>query len=289
MEVKAKPLSILITGCSAGGIGSALALAFASRGHHVFATLRNTNKVSPELSAFPNVTVLQLDVTVMSSITAAVEAVTKTTGGLDILVNNAGVSFVMPLIDVDIEQGKRLFETNFWGVLAVTTAFMDLLVQAKGTVVNISSVAAELNVPWFGIYTASKGALTTLSETLRLEVAPLGVQVQTIMVGNVKTNALVDKAAFVLPPTSRYLEIRDAIARWVAGGDRPKGMSPDVFAEKLVKDILSRKRGLIYRGGESSTAAFISRYLPTWIMNYLVCRKTGLEELAASFKAPKRD
>jgi NAD(P)-dependent dehydrogenase (short-subunit alcohol dehydrogenase family) len=147
-----RTLHILITGCSAGGIGSALASSLASRGHHVFATLRNPSKISPELSSLSNVTVLALDVTDSSSIASAVESVAKVTGGkgLDILVNNAGIGYTMPLVDTDIEEGKRLFDTNVWGALAMTKAFMDLLVQASGAVVNISSVGGEVNTPWHG-------------------------------------------------------------------------------------------------------------------------------------------
>lgn len=140
--------SVLITGCSAGGIGFALAEEFQARGFHVFATARTRSKTS-NIENLPNVTFIPLDVTSSSTITAAVEIVKAHTGGtLDYLVNNAGRNYVMPTLDVDINEGKRLFDVNFWGALAVTQAFVPMLIAAKGTIVNICSISSHINVPW---------------------------------------------------------------------------------------------------------------------------------------------
>lgn len=140
--------SVLITGCSAGGIGFALAEEFQARGFHVFATARTRSKTS-NIENLPNVTFIPLDVSNSSTISAAVEVVKAHTGGtLDYLVNNAGRVYFMPTLDVDIDEGKRLFDTNFWGALAVTQAFAPFLIAAKGTIVNICSISSHINVPW---------------------------------------------------------------------------------------------------------------------------------------------
>lgn len=142
------PKSVLITGCSEGGIGGALAEAFQERGLHVFATARTPSKM-PNLAKRPNVTILTLDVTVQSSITAAVEAVKAYTGGtLDYLVNNSGCGLFMPVLDVEIAQAKRLFDTNLWGALDVTQQFAPLLIAAGGTLVNINSITTHVYCPW---------------------------------------------------------------------------------------------------------------------------------------------
>lgn len=143
--------TVLITGASAGGIGSALALSFQKRGLHVFATVRNPQKAA-HLASLPNVSILELDVTSSASIAAAVEAVrAKTEGrGLDFLVNNSGSGYSIPLLDADLEEGRKLFEVNLWGMLGVIQKFAPLLVKAGGTVVNISSVGGEVNAPWIG-------------------------------------------------------------------------------------------------------------------------------------------
>lgn len=142
--------SILITGCSDGGIGSALARVFQSRGYHVFATARTLSKMS-ELADLSLVSLLTLDITVSSHITAAVESVRRETGGtLDYLINNAGRNHFSPLLDASIDESKRIFDTNLWGSLAVTQAFAPLVIKAKGTIVNITSISGHLNLPWMG-------------------------------------------------------------------------------------------------------------------------------------------
>lgn len=155
--------TVLITGTSAGGIGSALAQAFQKRGLHVFATARDASKIDHGLAELPNVSLLTLDVTSSSSISAAVAAVRAHTsagdgrhgghhGSLDYLVNNAGAGQVAPFLDVELEEARRVFEVNFWGVLAVTQAFAPLLVEARGAVVNVGSVAAEAWNPYESEY-----------------------------------------------------------------------------------------------------------------------------------------
>lgn len=144
------PPTVLITGCSEGGIGSALAHAFQQRGHHVFATARNPEKMT-SLQNLPNVTLLPLDVTSTSQIKAAVDAVGKATGGtLDYLVNNAGHNHFRPILDEDLEETRALFETNVWGPLAVMQAFSKMVIKAKGCAVFVTSIAGYGNSPWMG-------------------------------------------------------------------------------------------------------------------------------------------
>lgn len=103
------------------------------------------------LLELPGVRSLTLDVTDVQQTRQAVADVALITGGkLDVLVNNAGCNYTMPLLDCNIEDGKRLFDANFWGVLQVTQAFAALLASSQGRVVNISSIASVLNTPWMG-------------------------------------------------------------------------------------------------------------------------------------------
>lgn len=143
--------SVLVTGCSAGGIGGAIALNLATSGHHVFATARNTAKIAPELSSLPNVTVIQMDVTSSASVTEAAKIVTESGRGLDALVNNAGGGYGAPILDMDIDKAKRLHEVNVWGVVRCVKAFSDLLIESRGRIVNMSSVGAVVNMPWIGM------------------------------------------------------------------------------------------------------------------------------------------
>jgi 1-acylglycerone phosphate reductase len=144
--------TVLITGCSAGGIGAAMTKAFTDLDYHVFATLRDTAKAGP-LAQMANVEILQLEVTSRESIEQCVLEVQSRTGGtLDVLVNNAGADFVIPLLDASIEEAKKLYDVNVWSILATTQAFAPLLIKAKGTVCNISSIVATMPLAWGGKY-----------------------------------------------------------------------------------------------------------------------------------------
>jgi NAD(P)-dependent dehydrogenase (short-subunit alcohol dehydrogenase family) len=146
------PKSVLITGCSDGGLGSALALSFAKHANmHIFATARDTSKMSA-LSDKSNITLVHLDVTNAQSIKSAVATVSSATGGkLDYLVNNAGRNQYMPILDEDLDVARQVFETNVWGALAVIQGFRDLIVSAKGVVVSVSSVGGHCTVPYMGM------------------------------------------------------------------------------------------------------------------------------------------
>lgn len=141
---------ILITGCSANGIGAALALALARKGHHIFATARKLSKIPESLVSLSNVTPIQLDVISPESITEAVRVVEDHGVGLDVLINNAGIGYTMPLLDVDIELAQRTYDTNVWGVLRVTQACAPLLLRSRGKIVTLSSVGGVTNTPWMG-------------------------------------------------------------------------------------------------------------------------------------------
>lgn len=142
--------SVLITGCSDGGAGSAMTAVFQREGYRVFASSRNLNTMS-KIENLPNVKLIQLDVTKKEDIRAAADTVHQETDGtLKFLINCAARNHFMPLLDEDIEAGKALYETNVWGPLAVTQAFTPLLIKAKGTVVFITSLSGYLNVPYQG-------------------------------------------------------------------------------------------------------------------------------------------
>ena len=142
--------TVLITGCSTGGIGWAMATHFHQRGFYVFATARDPSKTA-DLDELSEIEILELDVTVPETIARCKEIVTKRTGGsLDVLVNNAGVEFNSPLLDTDIAEAKRLYDVNVWGPLAMVQAFAPLLVEAKGVISNQSSIDGVLNMVWVG-------------------------------------------------------------------------------------------------------------------------------------------
>jgi 1-acylglycerone phosphate reductase len=144
--------TVLVTGCSAGGLGDAMAEAFQQAGFHVFATARNPAKISSTLSARTHVDILALDVTSADSIAACVAKVTSKTGGrLDVLVNNAGGGLIKPLLHTSLTEAKALYDVNVWGLFAMAQACAPLLIETKGAMVNISSIGGTNPVPWQGM------------------------------------------------------------------------------------------------------------------------------------------
>lgn len=142
--------NVLVTGCSAGGLGSALARCFRDRGFHVLATVRHAHKAG-DLTQEKDIEIITLDVTSASQITSCVAHVQRATGGqLDILVNNAGTAIFGPLVHASIEEGKAAYDVNVWGPLAVSQAFAPLLVDSKGVILNISSIAGAVPLAWQG-------------------------------------------------------------------------------------------------------------------------------------------
>ncbi|KAJ5371337.1 Short-chain dehydrogenase/reductase SDR [Penicillium cataractarum] len=259
------PQYVLITGCSDGGIGASLALAFQRRGFHVIATARSVKRMST-LESVANVTLLPLDVTSPTSMQDALKKTVTVTGGkLHYLVNNSGVSYVMPTLDTSIEEAKKMFDVNLWGVLAMTQAFNPLLIKAQGCVVNIASMTAYLNAPYWSLYAASKAALSSMSETLRLEYAPFGVRVVTVVTGAVETNIMSHGDGFALPDGSMYRPVFKNIEDVARGKSLSSWLPVETYAERVLKDLMGGAHGKIWRGGLSSTMRLISS-LPGFIM-----------------------
>ncbi|KAK9371401.1 NAD(P)-binding protein [Lipomyces kononenkoae] len=271
--------TVLITGCSTGGIGWAMVKIFREQGFHVFATARDTSKAA-DLSELSNVEILELDVTVPQTISQCKDTVAKRTGGkLDVLVNNAGVEFVCPLLDVDVGEAKWLYDVNVWGPLAMVQAFAPLLIEAKGIVSNQSSIDAVLSMVWAGIFASSKAAEARISETLRLELEPLGVRVVTVMCGSADTPMFSKPGGQMkLPETSYYYNVQDAAYK-ERMDHRAKAMKVEVLADKLVKDILGGAKGQIWHGAFAPLVRLATWAFPTWYVDKFVNTQRGLEQV----------
>src|SRR2546423_2589153 len=213
--------TILITGCSEGGLGDALAREFKRRGHQVIATARNPSKMAHFKDL--GIQTLVLDVLSSESIQQCVSSVKAQYGALDMLVNNSGGGYSMPLSDASLDESRRLFELNVWSVLAVTQAFLPLLLESKtgGMVVNNTSIASVMPNPMAGIYNMSKAAAAMMTDNLRLELAPFGIKVIDLKTGAVKSNFFDNQpggAQASLPEGSIYMPAREAVEKSMRGG-----------------------------------------------------------------------
>ncbi|OOF91357.1 hypothetical protein ASPCADRAFT_400128 [Aspergillus carbonarius ITEM 5010] len=234
-------LSVLITGCSNNSLGASLALAFHAHGLKVYATARNPQKLTQCSSA--GITTLTLDVLSPSSITAALSQIPS----LDILVNNAGATLHMPISDLSLPAARDLFDLNVWSYVAMTQACLPLLLKSAsgGMVVNQTSLAMITVLPLQGVYSASKAAVSVVSETMRLELGVLGVKVVELRTGLVKSNLTSGENARGgprLPVGSVYEGARELVERAMRQEEfHGKGMDRDEWARKVVGDLLGRK------------------------------------------------
>ncbi|KAF4414742.1 1-acyldihydroxyacetone-phosphate reductase [Fusarium acutatum] len=141
--------TVLITGCSVGGLGNALAYEFHKLGYHVIATARDTKRIGP-LANKPDVDIFHLDLTLPESILDCLAKIKAKGIKLDILVNNAGCASFSPLVHADINDAKALYDVNVWGSLRVTQSFIPLLVSSQGVILNIASMAGAVPLAWQG-------------------------------------------------------------------------------------------------------------------------------------------
>lgn len=186
----AEHLKILVTGASSG-IGRAVAIELAQRGHMVFAAARRRAPLDDLAASYPGVVAVRLDVTDDDSIETACTLIDSVTqgAGVDVLVNAAGFALTGPIETLSTAEVKRQFDTNVFGLLAVTRAVLPgMRARRTGRVINVSSIVGRTSFPAMGVYGATKYAVEALSDSLRMELAPLGIKVVLIEPGFVATD-----------------------------------------------------------------------------------------------------
>jgi len=260
-----EPPVVLITGCSSG-IGKATALAAAARGHRVYATARDPASLR-DLESGGRVRTLALDVTDTGSIGRAVATVLGEAGRLDALVNNAGYGQYGAVEDVTAEEWRREFDVNLFGAVEVTRAVLPAMRQARsGTIVNVSSVAGKIAIPFAAPYCASKHALEAVSDALRVEVAPFGIRVVVIEAGPIATRfgerARAGVARMLASPgpySPFYRNAERAMDTDFQAGKLP----PEAVARVIVQAIESERPRTRYRVTRMATVLiFLRRFLP---------------------------
>lgn len=174
---------ILITGASSG-IGKAIGEFLHHKGFVVYGSSRNPEKVKDSIFSL-----IALEVRNTESIKNAVAEVIAKEGRLDILINNAGVGITGPLEEIDLVEIRGNFETNFFGPIAMIQAVLpQMRMQKSGLIINITSIAGYMGLPYRSVYSASKGALGIITEALRMEVKSFGIRVTDVAPGDFATN-----------------------------------------------------------------------------------------------------
>lgn len=236
--------TVLITGCSSG-IGHALAREFKSKGFRVFATARKTDSIA-DLAAL-GIETLALEATSSESIAALkAEIVSRTGGQLDFLVNNAGRSYTVPAMEVELHEIEETFAVNVFAVMRMCQAFVPLLIEARGTIVQLGSLAGVMPYVFGSVYCASKAALHRYSDTLRLELKPFGVRVVNVITGGVKSK--IARHMRMLRDDSIYLPVQKDFEKRMAYS-QSVGMETDAYAKSVVSQLTGwRQKSTIWEG-----------------------------------------
>jgi NAD(P)-dependent dehydrogenase (short-subunit alcohol dehydrogenase family) len=273
---------VFLTG-SSSGIGHACALLLARHGFKVFAGIRRSEDAARLQDEAGNGLIpVEIDVVSSQSISAAAKEVTAKLGGrgLDGLVNIAGIGISGPVEYVSPDDLRRVFEVNVFGQVAVTQAFLPLIREARGRIVNISSVGAHIAIPFGGVLGASKSAFGSLSDALRLELRPFGIRVCVIEPASIHTPAVektlghVEEIIRGLPPEGarRYGDMLRTFTR-IAYAREAHGSSPEVVAKAVHHALTARQPRIRYAVGKNSKAlTILPRLLPDHLLDGLLAR-----------------
>jgi short-subunit dehydrogenase len=281
------PRIVLVTGASAG-IGRFIALDLARRGHRVFATGRNEQALASlaaeAASTRLTLTVAELDVTSAESIARLAATIRSQTGGhgVDVVINNAGYGQGGALLDLSDATLRAQFETNVFGLMAVTRAFtQEMIARGRGWIVNVSSVGGRVTFPFFGAYHASKYAVEALSDALRAELHPFGVRVSVVEPGPIRSEF--SERAFGSLPAAQGSSYAGSYA--LAGGIRTAtdraSFGPDHVARAVRRAIGSRfPRARYVAPWFLAMPLALLPFVPTRMLDALFRRVFGLRRTA---------
>ncbi len=226
---------VLITGASAG-FGYACATHLAGRGHRVYGTSRRAS--FPEARADPGGCLIPMDVRDEASVRTGVSFVHEREGHIDVVVNNAGVGLAGAIEQTSVEEARALFDTNFFGAHRVCRAVLPVLrQQGTGLLVNVSSIGGLVTIPFQGFYSASKYALESMSDALRMELAPFGVKVVLIEPGDFRTDFTGSRVFSAESRSDSAYAARCSAAVRVMEDDERNGADPQRLAEFLQSQI----------------------------------------------------
>jgi NAD(P)-dependent dehydrogenase (short-subunit alcohol dehydrogenase family) len=265
-----------VTGASAG-IGEATARALLAAGYRVFAGARRLDRMAGLAAA--GATLIKLDLTDDASIVAAVNTIKNAAGRIDVLVNNAGYGSYGALEDVPLDEGRRQFEVNVFGLARLCQLVLPMMrAQKSGKIVNVTSIGGKIWEPLGAWYHATKFAVEGLSDCLRVEAAPFGVDVIVIEPGAIRTEwaGIARDGLLQMSGGSAYAELAKRHARMLATADTSSLASPpEVVARTIVRAVTARRPKTRYAtGGGARTILFLRKILPNRMFDRLIWRVT---------------
>jgi NAD(P)-dependent dehydrogenase (short-subunit alcohol dehydrogenase family) len=265
----------LVTGASSG-IGEQTALALQGAGFSVYAAARRVERM--QHLAADGVRILAMDVTDHESMAAGIEQIDAEAGGVDVLVNNAGYGSYGAIEDVPMDEARAQFEVNVFGAAELVRMVLPHMRSKRaGTIVNISSMGGKITTPLGGWYHATKFALEALSDCLRLELAPFGIDVVVIEPGSIDTEwgqIAADKLR-ASSGSGPYAAQASAMARALSRGGEHKS-PPSVVADAVLRAVnASRPRTRYPVGANAKMAVVLRAALPDRAFDSAIRRMTG--------------
>lgn len=249
---------VLITGGSSG-IGKSIGEFLINKGFNVYGTSRHPENYKD--SMFP---MLALDVKNLPSIQQAVKTIIEKETRLDILINNAGAGITGPIEEIPEAEIKANFETNFFGPINVIKSVLpQMRLQQAGLIINVTSIAGYMGLPYRGIYSASKGALELLTEAFRMELKDFNIRMTNVAPGDFATNIAAGRYHAPVIESSPYQKpYGDTLKLMNAHVD--KGSSPNLMAEAIFKIITAENPKIHYKVGEfmQKFSIVLKRILP---------------------------
>ena len=257
---------VLITGGSSG-IGKSVGEYLSHKGFVVYGTSRNASKIKDH--PFKLVT---LDVNEVDTIKNAVEEVIKNEGKLDILINNAGMGITGPIEETPTNEMRKVFNTNFFGAIDVMKAVLpQMRKQKSGLIINVTSIAGYMGLPFRGIYSATKGALEIVTEAIRMEVKNFGIEVTNVAPGDFATNIASGRYHTPVFENSPYKEVYQSNLD-LMDAHVNSGSNPNEMAEAIYKIIKTSRPKVHYKVGSfmQKFSIVLKKILPDTIYEKLL-------------------
>lgn len=257
---------VLVTGASSG-IGKAIATYLHEKKFIVYGTSRNPDKTETKF------TLIALDVTQKETIKTAVNKVLNKEGRVDVLINNAGKGITGSVEETPMEEIKSVFETNFFGAIQVIKEVTPIMRKQKnGLIINVTSIAGYMGLPFRAYYCASKGALELITEALRMEVKNFGIKVTNIAPGDFATNIAKGRYHTPVYKQSPYQKAYTTNLK-LMDEHVDKGTNPVVIAKEIYKIITVKNPKIHYKSGSflQKFSIFLKRILPDkWYEKLLI-------------------
>ena len=270
----------LVTGASSG-IGLDTALRLLEKGYMVYGAARRVDLIKPLVDN--GGAALPLDLTDKDSIHNCVQAILKKEGHIDLLVNNAGFGLGGAIEDVPVDEARRQFEVNVFGLAEITKEVLPSMRENKsGKIINISSIAGRFSSPFLGWYHATKYSVEAFSDALRLEVKPFGIKVVIIEPGMIKTpwGKIAAENMRKYSENTDYSKYADTIAKYYEKNYAEDGhiSEPSVISKTIVKAALKKNPKIRYNVGTGSkTILFLKKIFRDPVFDFGISKAFGLK------------